>query len=109
MNNIDVPQYTTINDVLNANKGDRLSTFADFLNNPQTMRTIGNFLPSYGYNPKTGKVNNLHTHNRKTFITNGRTDRKIFTKSLKLQCEAAGIHCQEFRDKKHNNKPNFYK
>jgi hypothetical protein len=59
MNSIDIPQYTTINDVLNANKGDRLSTFADFLSNPQTMRTIGNFLPSYGYNPKTGKVNNV--------------------------------------------------
>lgn len=59
MNSIDVPQYTTIKDVLNANKGDRLSTLADFLNNPQTMRTIGNFLPSYGYNPKTGKINNV--------------------------------------------------
>lgn len=58
MSNIDVPQYTTIQDVLNANKGDRLSTFADFLSNPQTMRTIGNFLPSYGYNPNTGKVAN---------------------------------------------------
>ena len=56
---VEMPKYTTIQDVFKAPKNDKLGTFAEFLNNPQTMRTIGNFLPSYGYNPQTGKVENV--------------------------------------------------
>lgn len=56
---IKMPKYTTLNDVLSANKGDKLGVFADFLNNPQIMRTIGSFLPKYGYNPTTGKMGNI--------------------------------------------------
>lgn len=56
---VEVPKYTTINDVLNAQKGDKLNAFSDFLNNPETMRTIGNLMPYYGYDPKTGQGNNV--------------------------------------------------
>ena len=55
-NQITMPKYTTLSDVLGANKGDKLGVFADFLKNPQTMRTIGGLLPKYGYNPQTGKM-----------------------------------------------------
>ena len=44
LNPVEVPKYTTLNDVLSANKGDKLGVFADFLDNPQTMRTIGTLL-----------------------------------------------------------------
>lgn len=59
LNPVEVPKYTTLGDVLGAKKGSKLNAFADFLNNPQTMRTIGNFLPKYGYDPKTGQINNV--------------------------------------------------
>lgn len=39
---IEVPKYTELKDVLSAEKGDKLGVFADFLKNPQTIRTIGN-------------------------------------------------------------------
>ena len=58
-NQITMPKYTTLSDVLGANKGDKLGVFADFLKNPQTMRTIGGLLPKYGYNPQTGKMGNV--------------------------------------------------
>ena len=56
---IEMPKYTTIQDIFNAQKGDKLNTFAEFLNNPQTMRMIGNFMSKYGYNPQTGKIGNV--------------------------------------------------
>lgn len=56
---IEMPKYTTIQDVLGAQKGEKFNTFLNFLNNPETMRTIGNLLPYYGYNPKTGQGNNV--------------------------------------------------
>ena len=59
LNPVEIPKYTTLGDVLGAEKGSKLNAFADFLNNPQTMRTIGNFLPKYGYDPKTGQINNV--------------------------------------------------
>lgn len=59
LESVEMPKYTTLNDVLSANKGDKLGVFAEFLNNPKTMRTIGNLLPQYGYNPKTGKMGNV--------------------------------------------------
>ncbi|MBQ1769121.1 MAG: M23 family metallopeptidase [Turicibacter sp.] len=59
LNPVEVPKYTTLSDVLNAEKGKGLKTFADFLDNPETMRTIGDFLPKYGYNPETGRMRNL--------------------------------------------------
>ena len=58
LNTVETPQYTTIQDIFNAPKGSRLNSFAEFLQNPETVRTIGNLLPSYGYNPNTGKVEN---------------------------------------------------
>lgn len=59
MNQVEVPKYTTLSDVLGAGKGDKLGAFADFLNNPKTMRTIGNLMPKYGYDPKTGQIGNV--------------------------------------------------
>lgn len=55
LNPVEIPRYTTIKDVLDAPKGERLTTFTEFLNNPETMRTIGNLMPYYGYNPQTGE------------------------------------------------------
>jgi len=59
LSEVEMPKYTTIQDILNAPQGEKLNVFVDFLNNPETMRTIGDFLPSYGYNAKTGRGNNV--------------------------------------------------
>lgn len=59
-NPVDVPQFTTIQDILDAKKGDKLGVFAEYMNTPQFERIIGNFLPQYGYNPKTGRVRNVY-------------------------------------------------
>lgn len=56
---IETPKYTTLQDIFDAQKGDKLGVFADFLKNPNTMRTIGNFLPKYGYDANTGKMRNV--------------------------------------------------
>lgn len=59
LNPVEVPRYTTIQDVLNASKGEKLTAFTKFLDNPETMRTLGDFMPYYGYDPKTGEGNNV--------------------------------------------------
>ena len=56
---VEMPKHTTLKDVLNAQKGQGLKTFADFLDNPQTMRTIGDFMPKFGYDPQSGKLRNV--------------------------------------------------
>ena len=85
LNPVEVPKYTTLSDVLGAEKGSKLNAFADFLNNPQTMRTIGSFLPKYGYDPKTGQMNNVMETPARIQETKFEADRQKALEELKLQ------------------------
>lgn len=86
---IQVPKFTTIQDIFNAQKGDKLNTFADYLNNPETMRSIGSFLPKFGYNPKTGKIGNVLEEDAQRKEEQMRIDQKRAIEELKEQDDLA--------------------
>lgn len=90
INPVEIPRYTTIKDVLNAPKGEKLSSFVDFLGTPESMRTIGNFLPKYGYNPKTGQLGNVMEESARRQETQFEADRQKALEQLKLQNALAG-------------------
>lgn len=87
---VEVPKYTTLNDILGAGKGDKLGAFADFLNNPQTMRTIGNLMPKYGYDPKTGQIGNVMETPARRQEAQFEADRQKALEQQKMQNALAG-------------------
>ena len=56
---------TTLEDVYNAPQGEKLENFGKFINTPNGIRAIGIFMPKYGYNPKTGKMNDPYEEQAK--------------------------------------------
>lgn len=87
---VEMPKYTTIQDVLSAPKGSKFDTFLDFVNNPETKRTIGEFMPYYGYNPNTGRGNNVMEAPARRDEARFEADRQKALEQLKQQNALAG-------------------
>ena len=90
VNPVQMPKYTTIQDIFNAPKGEKLSTFSEFLSNPETMRTIGELMPYYGYDPKTGQGRNVMEAPARREEARFEADRQKALEQLKQQNALAG-------------------